>query len=250
MELWRRRPGAQQLGKLWPPSQPADNFEPPACVRACVRARGAAEERPRKTTSSTGDREDRGEPQTRPFSSPGIHIWGKWRSGRNREEGKRASAALFSTSPSEERRLAASPRRKLWKLLVETTRKASKKKKPKGIQLVELALSLHVAAGECALKFTWLFKWKKKRNPLAGEEFALKTDTSFSRSAILQPQGTQRVPAEGGWGGGKDTAVQQPLTALIIMIMIITIEWTIPPTWAGFFFFQIYEQNLLCFVQI
>lgn len=101
----------------------------------------------------------------------------------------------------------------------------------KRIQLVELALSLHIAAGECALKITWSFKWKKKRNPLAGEEFALKTDTSFSRSAILQPQGTKRVPAEGGGG----MAVQQPLTALIIVIMII-IEWTMPPTWAGFFF--------------
>lgn len=36
MAIWRRRPDAQQLGKLWPPSQPADNFEPPACVRAFV----------------------------------------------------------------------------------------------------------------------------------------------------------------------------------------------------------------------
>lgn len=115
------------------------------------------------------------------------------------------------------------------------------RQKREGIQLVELALSLHIAAGECALKITWSFKWKKKRNPLAGEEFALKTDTSFSRSAILQPQGTKRVPAEAG-RGVKDMAVQQPLTALIRINIMIIIEWT----WAGFFNYMSRIFNVLC----
>lgn len=56
----------------------------------------------------------------------------------------------------------------------------TKRSVKKAVQLAELALSLHIADGECALKITWLFKWKKKRNPFAGEEFAVKTDTSFS----------------------------------------------------------------------
>lgn len=40
-------------------------------------------------------------------------------------------------------------------------RKKEKEFKRKKIQSDVVALSLHIAAGECALKTTWSFKWKK-----------------------------------------------------------------------------------------
>lgn len=196
MELWRRRPDAQQLGKLWPPSQPADNFEPPACVRAFVPV-----VQPRSDhINYQQHRRPRG--QRRATNTSVFIPWypylgklalGSEKGGRKTRVG--CTFLYFSLAfLPQDRRLAALPRHTNSRNSCRNHLKCVKK----GVQLVELALSLHIAAGECALKITWSFKWKKKRNPLAGEEFALKTDTSFSRSAILQPQGTKRVPAEGG----------------------------------------------------
>lgn len=203
MEIWRRRPDAQQLGKLWPPSQPADNFEPPACVRACVRARGAAEERPHKLAAAQAtERTEKSDKHVRfhPLVSISGETGARVRKGRKKNTRWLHFSLLLPRFPPAGPTLGrAAETHKLYKLL----HKPPQMRQKGGIQLVELALSLHIAAGECALKITWSFKWKKKRNPLAGEEFALKTDTSFSRSAILQPQGTKRVPAEGRAGGGQ-----------------------------------------------
>lgn len=47
-----------------------------------------------------------------------------------------------------------------------------------------LALSLHIAAGECALKNYLVVQVEEKRSPSVGEESALKTDTSFGSMEI------------------------------------------------------------------
>lgn len=203
MDVWRLRPDAQQLGKVWPPSQPAENFKPapphppthqpttPACVGEMT-----------AETTSASDREDSKDRHTRPLSPPGIHkrtIAQVRRGGGEKKTRVGCSFLDFSLAIlPQDRRFAALPKRhKLCKLQKNCKKKknnnnnnknraknAQKKRAPGGkkraIQLVQLALSLHIAAGECALKITWLLKWKKKRNPFAGEEFALKADTSFS----------------------------------------------------------------------
>lgn len=49
-----------------------------------------------------------------------------------------------------------------------------------GIQLDVVALSLHIAAGECALKKYLVVEVEEERSPFGGAEFTLKTDTSFT----------------------------------------------------------------------
>ena len=62
--------------------------------------------------------------------------------------------------------------------------KSIKRGEKKYVQLDVLALSLHIAAGECALKNYLVVQVEEKRSPSVGEESALKTDTSFSSMEI------------------------------------------------------------------
>lgn len=65
----------------------------------------------------------------------------------------------------------------------------------KNVQLDAVALSLHIAAGECALKNYLVVQVEEKRSSSVGEESEVKTDTSFTAMCPSPPPGqrtTQR----------------------------------------------------------
>lgn len=160
-------------------------------------------------------------------SPPHIHVQGNnsWSGGAWKEEEKNAMWLQFFflfCSPCARARLESrslSPNGsdaselcgKVWKLKSNRDTEEGKrgwegakvlqpKKKNKtigggGIQLDAVAPSLHIAAGECALKTSCLFKWKgerekergKKRSLFGGEEFSAENRHS------IQQRGDQRV---------------------------------------------------------
>lgn len=207
MEIWRRRPDAQQLGKVRPPSQPADNFKPPACVGACA----AAEEPPHKLPEQATQRTEKSDRHVRSHLLVSISKETTARVGRRRRKTRAGCTFLYFSLAflPQDRRLAALPRDTNsrnsrndlggwggWREEKNKPRRRSVRVK-RGIQLVELALSLHIAAGECALKITWSFKWKKKRNPLARGGVCAENRHFIQQISYSSPSRLQQSPHRG-----------------------------------------------------
>lgn len=122
------------------------------------------------------------------------------RVGRRRRKTRAGCTFLYFSLafPPQDRRLAALPRdanSTNWRKKKTPRRRTVRVKR--GIQLVELALSLHIAAGECALKITWSFKWKKKRNPLARGGVCAENRHFIQQISYSSPSRLQQSPHRG-----------------------------------------------------
>lgn len=187
MDVWRRRPDAQQLGKVWPPSQPAENFKPRACVRACC----AAEEWPHKLPAQATERTVKSEKHARSHLLVSISKGTTAQVRKIRGVGGgnmrwlQFSWLLPRYPPTGPTVRCVAKETQTLETVAKTTGKIKCAKeacawKRRNFSWSSSPFPSTLLPGECALKITWSFKWKKKRNPFAGEEFALKTDTSFS----------------------------------------------------------------------
>lgn len=194
MDIWRQRPDAQQLGKVSPPSQPADNLWPLCvCLRVVLlrngtlsssnRARG-----PHKLPVQATERTLTNKRHVR-FHLP-ISMCKKTMARVRKKGGKTTKhdlAAVFFTSHSlafltQNRRFATFPNKhKVEKLLLNKALKEKKKKYLKEKYSVGRGRPFppHCCRGMRPENYL-VVQVEEKRSPFGGAEFALKTDTSFT----------------------------------------------------------------------
>ena len=104
--------------------------------------------------------------------------WLEFKKNNEKKNNETVRLLHFSLACFSHREAATGFAHKVYKKRGFKPRCKSVTKKEKGnVQLDVVALSLHIAAGECALKNYLVVQVEEKRSPSVGEELAVKTDT-------------------------------------------------------------------------